>query len=152
MVNNEGVEQESLFWQAFHYAPIGMSLISLDGKILKVNPIACSLLGYKEDELRCMYIAEYIHPDDLQINTRIKQEVLEGKRDSYSAEKRLLHKDGHTISMLLTVTLVRDKNHSPLFFISQIQDISKLKKNREKFIRNKKAISTDYRKFRRYYW
>ncbi|PKR83393.1 PAS domain S-box protein [Heyndrickxia camelliae] len=138
MVNNEGVEQESLFWQAFHYAPIGMSLISLDGKILKVNPIACSLLGYKEDELRCMYIAEYIHPDDLQINTRIKQEVLEGKRDSYSAEKRLLHKDGHTISMLLTVTLVRDKNHSPLFFISQIQDISKLKKTEKNLSEIKK--------------
>lgn len=138
MVNNEGVEQESLFWQAFHYAPIGMSLISLDGKILKVNPIACSLLGYKEDELRCMYIAEYIHPDDLQINTRIKQEVLEGKRDSYSAEKRLLHKDGHIISMLLTVTLVRDKNHSPLFFISQIQDISKLKKTEKNLSEIKK--------------
>ncbi|MGV3466973.1 MAG: PAS domain S-box protein [Heyndrickxia sp.] len=138
MVNNESVEQESLFWQAFHYAPIGMALISLDGKVLKVNPIACSLLGYNEDELRCMYMDDYTHPDDLELNICLKREVLEGIRDSYSLEKRLYHKYGHIISVLLTITLVRDKNHSPLFFISQIQDISKQKKTEENLLEIKK--------------
>jgi len=138
MVNNEGVEQESLFWQAFHYAPIGMALISLDGKVLKVNPIACSLLGYKEDELRWMYIDDYTHPDDLDLNAHLKQDVLEGIRDSYSLEKRFFHKDGHAISVLLTISLVRDKNRTPLFFISQLQDISKLKLTEENLLEIKK--------------
>lgn len=138
MVNNGSVEQESLFWQAFHYAPIGMALISLDGKALKVNPIACSLIGYTEDELRSMYIDDYTHPEDLELNIFVKQEVLDGIRDSYSLEKRFFHKDGHVISVLLTITLVRDKNNRPLFFISQLQDISKQKKTEENLLEIKK--------------
>lgn len=138
MVKNECVEQESLFWQAFHYAPIGMALISLDGKALKVNPIACSLLGYTEDELRSMYINDYTHPEDLELNMIVKQEVLAGIHDSYSLEKRFFHKDGHVISVSLTISLVRDGKYRPLFFISQLQDISKQKKTEENLLEIKK--------------
>jgi two-component system, sporulation sensor kinase A len=138
MVYNEGIEQESLFWQAFHFAPIGMALISLEGKALKANPMTCSLLGYTEEELKDLYIDDYTHPDDLDLNVLVKGEVLDGVRASYSLEKRFFHKNGHIVYGLLSIILVRDNDNSPLFFISQLQDISEQKEAEKKLLEIKK--------------
>ena len=39
-------ESEARFSNAFEFAPIGIALVSLEGKWLKVNRSLCDLLGY----------------------------------------------------------------------------------------------------------
>jgi two-component system sporulation sensor kinase A len=115
---------ESLFIQAFKYAPIGMVLVALNGRFLKANPAICSILGYSELELSTLTFQEITHPEDLVLNLQLTTELLAGKRDSYQMEKRYLHKDGRIVWSLLAVSLAQDEDsHSP-FFISQIIDIS----------------------------
>src|SRR4029077_18060111 len=46
---------------------------------------------------------------------------------SYQIEQRYVHADGHELWALLTVSLVRDDRHRPLYLISQLQDISERK-------------------------
>ncbi|AFZ35091.1 signal transduction histidine kinase [Stanieria cyanosphaera PCC 7437] len=46
-------------------------------------------------------------------------------------EKRYFHKDGQIVWILLSVSLVRDKLGQPLYFIAQIQNISKRKQAEE---------------------
>ena len=52
------------------------------------------------------------------------QRMLSGDLETYQMEKRYFHKDGSIIHILLNVSLVWDEKASPLFFISQILDIT----------------------------
>ena len=46
-------------------------------------------------------------------------------------EKRYFHKNGSIVWVLLSVSLVRDKEGKPRFFISQIQDITPRKESED---------------------
>lgn len=120
-------EEERLFASAFQYAAIGMALVATDGHWLMVNKALCDLVGYEEEELLSLTFQDITHPDDLNEDLQYVQKMLAGELETYQMEKRYLHKDGSTIFILLSVSLVRDETSKPLFFISQIQNISERK-------------------------
>ena len=53
--------------------------------------------------------------------------MLDREIATYQMEKRYIHKQGHIVWVLLSVSLVRDAEGAPLNFISQIQDITERK-------------------------
>jgi PAS domain S-box-containing protein len=115
---------EENFSNAFEHAPIGMALVSPEGRWLKVNQATCNLLGYSAEELWSKTFQDITHPDDLETDLGHVQDLLAGKTSSYHMEKRYFHKDGHIVWAELGVSLVSDKQNQPLYFISQIQDIT----------------------------
>ncbi|EMP05520.1 PAS domain S-box protein [Leptospira interrogans serovar Pyrogenes str. 200701872] len=115
---------EEKFFNAFYYSGIGMALVSLEGKWLEVNSSLLDIIGYSRDEILKLTFQDITHPDDLTADLNLLQETLENKRDSYRMEKRYFHKNGSIIWGLLMVSIVRDSQKNPLFFISQIQDIT----------------------------
>jgi len=117
-------KDEKLFFNAFQYAAIGMALVSPNGEWLMVNKALCDLIGYSEDELLKLTFQKITHPDDLNENLQYVDQILSGALETYQMEKRYLHKDGSIIYVLLSVSLVKDETSSPLFFISQIQNIT----------------------------
>jgi PAS domain S-box-containing protein len=117
-------ESEERFGAVFENAAIGMALVSPDGRWLRVNPAICRLLGYSADELLQTDILSITHPEDLMMDLNYVREVLEGTRTYYDLEKRYVHKTGHAIWVLLSVSLVRDERGVPLYFISQTLDIT----------------------------
>ena len=117
-------ESEERFRSAFDYASIGMALVGLDGRWLKVNPAMSEILGYSEQEFLELTFQAITHPDDLQTNLNYAQQLLRGEIRSYEMQKRYFHKLGHEVWTLLSVSLMRDTNSQPLYFISQVQDIS----------------------------
>ncbi len=120
-------ESEQRFFSAFQHAAIGMALIHPDGHFLRVNAAVCQMLGYGEEELLALDIARLSHPDDITDEDEPLAELLAGRRESYQLEKRNLHKDGHVVHIQLSVSLVRDEQGAPLYFISQVQNISQRK-------------------------
>ncbi|MBX2842227.1 MAG: PAS domain S-box protein [Flammeovirgaceae bacterium] len=120
-------ESEERFLQVFEKAPIGMALVAPDGTLLKVNNAICKIVGYSENELLNINFQHITHPDDLKIDLENVQKVLKGEIESYNMEKRYFHKNGDTVWTLLTVSLVRDENGGPLYFIAQVQDINQRK-------------------------
>lgn len=117
------IKDEVLFTNAFKQAAIGMALVSLDGKWLKANQSVCKITGYSEEDW-FNFILQGTYSLDLHTDLEYVQDLLDEKKKSYQMEKRYLHKDGHIISVLLTVSLARDEMNNPLFFIFQIQDIT----------------------------
>ncbi len=115
---------EERFRQAFEFAGIGMALVGLDGRWMRVNKSICELVGYTERALLEKTFQDLTHPDDLAADLANVRELLDGKRRSYQMEKRYFHRDGHVVWVRLTVSLVRDAGGAPAHFISQIEDIT----------------------------
>jgi PAS domain S-box-containing protein len=124
-------ESEERFSSAFEFAPIGIALVALDGRWLKVNHAICALVGYSEAELLARTFQEITHPDDLIADMECVRRLLAGEIRSYVMEKRYIHARGHLVSILLDVSLVRDSHGQPLYFIAQIQDITERKRVEE---------------------
>jgi diguanylate cyclase (GGDEF)-like protein/PAS domain S-box-containing protein len=120
-------ESMTRFQGAFDHATIGMALVATDGRWLDVNTSLCDLVGYTAEELRATTFQAITHPEDLDIDLALVEQVLQGEIQSYQLEKRYIHKQGHIISILLCVSLVRDTAGQPLYFVSQIQDITRYK-------------------------
>jgi PAS domain S-box-containing protein len=120
-------ESEQRFAGAFEFAPIGVALVSPEGRWLKVNKAICDLVGYSDSELLARTFQEITHPDDLAADLKYVRRLLAGKIRFYSMEKRYIHAHGHFVTVLLNVSLVRDGEDQPVYFISQMQDITKRK-------------------------
>ena len=127
-------ESEELFRSAFDYAAIGMALVSSKGRWLQVNRSLCDILGYTEPELLAVNFQKVTHPDDLGTAlTQIKQ-LVKGKIPSYQMEKRYLHKQGHAVWVLWSVSRVRDTHTGAVHLIFQIQDITDRKRAEERLL------------------
>ncbi|MCP1440421.1 diguanylate cyclase (GGDEF)-like protein/PAS domain S-box-containing protein [Erwinia persicina] len=120
-------QSEARFRHAMEYSVIGMALVSPEGRFLQVNQSLCRLLGYAQTALVTMTFQMLTHPDDLAVDESKFHELLAGEIETYSHEKRYLRKDGGIVWALLATSLVRDSEQRPLYFISQIEDISDLK-------------------------
>ncbi|MGD1912938.1 MAG: PAS domain S-box protein [Rivularia sp. (in: cyanobacteria)] len=123
-VEEQLLESEELFRLAFKDAAIGMALVAPDGRWLKVNRALCEIVGYSESELLKTTFQEITHPDDLETDLGYVHQMLVGEIRTYQMEKRYFHSSGYIVWILLSVSLVRDKQQQPLYFISQIQDIT----------------------------
>jgi diguanylate cyclase (GGDEF)-like protein/PAS domain S-box-containing protein len=120
------------FRSAFDNAPIGMALVGLEGQWLDVNQALCDLVGYTREQLRERTFQDLTHPDDLDADLALVDDVLAGRRTTYQMHKRYIHADGRVIWALLSVSLATDEDGRPLHFISQIQDFSERRELEER--------------------
>src|SRR5918994_5463864 len=120
-------EMRDRFRSIFDHAPIGVAMVSLEGRYLQVNRSLCEILGYTEEELQALTWQEITHPDDLAASSAYARRIVEGEFPKYHLDKRFLHADGHTVWASLSVSLVRDSEGEPLYFVSQIQDVTERK-------------------------
>jgi two-component system sporulation sensor kinase A len=121
------LEQINLYDLAFNNASIGMALISRTGGFIKVNDFLCDMLGYEMDEVLAFDFQTITHPEDLDMNMKYVASILGGEIDAYHMEKRYIHKLGHSVWAMLIVSVIRDAYGKPLFFFSQIHDITAAK-------------------------
>jgi len=117
-------ESQERFQAAFTHAAIGMALVAPSGVFLRVNPSLCGFLGYSADELLARTFQELTHPDDLEADVAQVNWMLSDEIRTYQMEKRYLRKDGRVVWAQLCVSLVRDGAGAPLYFISEIKDIT----------------------------
>ncbi len=121
-------ESEERFRGAFEFAAIGMALVSPEGRWLRVNRSLCKIIGYTADELLASDFQSITYEEDLDTDVDYMRRMLDGSLSHYDMEKRYLHKDGHHVWVLLSVSLVRDTSDQSMYFVSQIQDISERKR------------------------
>jgi PAS domain S-box-containing protein len=134
-------EDNKLFQSAFKFASIGMAIVSPTGHWLMVNSSLCQMIGYTEEEIGNLTFQHITHPDDLKQDLDLVGRTLKGEINSYQMEKRYFHKNGSIVWAILSVSLIRDIEQNPLYFISQIQDITQLKKAEKQIAETEKLTA-----------
>jgi PAS domain S-box-containing protein len=125
-------ESEEQFRALFESTSVAMAMGDLTtGRLLRLNDTYTSMLGYTLEDLADKKFMEITHPEDRVADRAGFERMLRGEIPSYSSEKRLLHKDGHSIWCLVTANLVYDTAGQPLRSVAVIHDISGRKRMEE---------------------
>jgi diguanylate cyclase (GGDEF)-like protein/PAS domain S-box-containing protein len=117
-------EADRRFELAFELAPIGVALVSLNGRLLRVNRALCEMFGYSQEELLGTSLQEVDESEDLEGDLEQFGGMLRGELSSYEMEKSFAAKDGSRVWASVSTSLVRSDDDQPLYFIAQIVDVT----------------------------
>lgn len=137
-------DQEHLFTQTFNQSAVGMALSSMEGVWLKANPGLQQLLGYREQEMLNQTWQAMTHPDDLPRELPLFQELIDGKRQHYRLEKRMLRADGRHCWVQLSVTLCKSRTVAP-HLIAVFADLTERKLAEEKLLQLQLGLAMQVR-------
>lgn len=119
--------KDKLFENIFENAPNGIAVVGLDYRWVKVNHSLTELLGYSETEFYSMKFPDITHKDDVDVEIEQLNKLLNRDIDRYQIEKRYFHKDGNVVWTLVSGSMEIHTDGTPLYFISQVVDITKQK-------------------------
>ncbi|MES0135041.1 PAS domain S-box protein [Mesorhizobium sp. RSR565B] len=123
-------ESEQRFRRAMEDSAIGIAIVGLDGRIHETNPAFAAMLGYSKQEIEALTFFQITHPDDVQIGRETMDGMRAGTVNAFHFEKRYLRKDGTPVWAHLAGSVIRDeKSGSPLYLVSQIEDIDARKQS-----------------------
>lgn len=117
-------ETQALFDTAFGMAPIGMTLVTAKGRIHRVNRAMTTMLGQPDGALVGRHFADVTHPDDVAASLARFTAAMTSDEGGYRIEKRYRHVDGHSVHVMLAVSVVRDPAGRPLHCLTQVDDVS----------------------------
>jgi len=133
-------ESEERFRATFEQAAVGIAHVAPDGRWLRVNQRLCDIVGYSRKELSALTFQDITHPEDLETDLENVQQVLANEISSYDMEKRYIRKDGSPIWINLTVSLVREADGAPKYFIAVIEDIAHRKQTEAMLARRREEL------------
>jgi len=125
------MESEQRFRLVFEHTALGLVRNGLDGQYLEVNDAWCEMFGYTRGEVfdRRMGWQGITHPDDIEATSQLLRRLLAGEMESFNIELRYLRKDGKTLWGSVAVSLIRDEQRKPKYFVSAIQDVTEHKQS-----------------------
>ncbi|MFJ3483573.1 diguanylate cyclase domain-containing protein [Pseudomonas sp. NPDC090202] len=114
---------EAGYRSMFELASVGIALVAPDGGWISVNTALCDILGYTADELKYLTFQDITHPDDLNSDLELLNQLIDNEIDRYQLEKRYVRKDGRAVWASLGVTKKLSEEGHLEYFIAIIQDI-----------------------------
>ncbi len=126
-------ESEDLFQKTFEQAAVGIAHVSLVGNFMRINQKFCDIVGYSRQEMLKLTFQDITHPDDLSADLNNVQRLLDQDIDNYTMEKRYFRKNKTIVWINLRVSLVRNNNGEPTYFIAVVEDITERKQAEDKF-------------------
>jgi PAS domain S-box-containing protein len=117
-------DSEEKLRSAFANAAIGFALTTPDGRYIDANPAYCKLCGYSLGELRAAVFPELIHPEDRAHNLDLIGAMLGGDVADFVVENRYVRKDGATVWVRESVSLVRDAGGAAKWVIALVEDVT----------------------------
>ena len=134
-------ESEARFRAMFDNTAVGVALMTLDRRIVQVNPTVTRLTGYAAEEMTGFDPSHMIYEPDRYVDRELFTELVTGKRNQYLMEKRYLRKDGSLFWGRVNFALVRDAEEKPHYIVGIIEEITEEKRAAERLA----AQETEYR-------
>ena len=130
-----------LFHAIFNLAAVGMAQVSLEGSWQRINQKLCDILGYSNAEMLQRSLLEISHPEDVASYLEQIHRLLAGEIGTYAIEMRFIRKKGSIVWVNLTVSLVRDPDGGPKYFIAIVEEIEKRKQAEEQLRESEEKFS-----------
>ncbi len=138
------LRNEEHFHKIFEEGPLGMAIIGLDYRFVKVNIKLCQMLGYTEQELTGLTFLDITHTDDIDMDVKLAHQVFIGEIPYYNIEKRYIKKNREILWINLTASVIRDESGKPLYGLAMIEDITDHKILHEKSQKQAEELRTLY--------
>jgi PAS domain S-box-containing protein len=119
-------ESESRFRAIYEQSQFGIAIVTIeDWRFIAANPAYCKMLGYSEEELKDLTVADVTHPDD------IAPEREADRAGGFLIEKRHLHKNGEAVWTSVSVTILTDAMGKPLYRVGMLENVSQRRASEE---------------------
>ena len=141
-------QSEERFRATFEQAAVGIVQVGLDGEWLRLNDKFCDIVGYKREELGAVSVFELVSPDDFERDFDRGVRMLAGELRDYTEEKLIVGKDGRSVWINLTVSLVHDDADEPRYFIAVAEEIGKRKQAEEERQRTQEQLRQSEERFK----
>ncbi len=116
-------ESEERFRVTFEQAPIGVSLIDLEGRFLQVNDAYCRTVGRSREELLQLGPEAITHPDDVAATRHAFAVLADGTAPMVRFEKRYVDARGDFVWVELSGSALRDDSGRTQYFMGMVQDL-----------------------------
>lgn len=117
-------ESEQRFRAVFDHAAVGIAVLDIDGTWRQANSSFCNMLEYTVEELYQQPWQQTTHPDDIAAEDEQLQRLTAHELSSYTREKRYISRQGKTLWGNVSVSVVRDAQGAPQYFIEVVEDIT----------------------------
>ena len=118
---------DNLYRLMFLNAPVGMALVSREGRFMEVNPRLCQMLGYTYAELLELSFQQITFPEDLATSLEQLRQLNAGEVRRISLDKRYQRRDGSGFWVTVTSSAILDESNQPICYIATYEDISEKK-------------------------
>ena len=124
-------DSQALFGALFEQSATGLTVVSIEGRFLRVNRALCRMTGFGSKELLEKNVRDITYPDDFDRQNTFRREILSGQSRYRTYEKRYVRKNGSLLWVRITATAVPRADGKVQCFVGLIQDITALKAAQE---------------------
>jgi len=117
-------DSQRLWATAFDRAPVGMAVVDLDGRWLRVNDAYCRMFGFDRAELLGKTFRDLTHADDLADEVAWLRRAATGQSDAHERERRYIARDGSIVWVDMRSETIRDDDGDPAYILSVLQNIT----------------------------
>lgn len=104
------------------HAPIGIALVSLEGRFERVNEAFCAIFGFSAEEFAELDFEKVTPPEDLDHDRSLLRQVRDGEIPHYRSRKHYLRANGEVLWADISVSMVRSGRGKPLHFVAYVID------------------------------
>ena len=109
----------------FEQAPVGMVRSDVGGPITEVNETFSRMLGYAPEDMVGREQTTFVHPDERSAAAAALASLRTLAGGAYYATaRRGRHKSGESIHSIISVSVARDAEGTPLFLVAVIEDVT----------------------------
>lgn len=94
----------------FNNAAVGIAEVDEKDRFIAANDRIYEILGYNREELLGMDVDQITSPQDRPRSDELNRQLIEGRFNTFSYEKRYLRRDGSPIWVHVTASAIRDSN------------------------------------------
>ena len=137
-------QKNNFYSKIFENSPISMFVCNNDGFFVEVNDGFSNLTGYSKEELRDMNYKHITPKEYLEEEIEFMQKNILDGYNIINFEKKYITKNNKIVWVSLSITVLRDNNNKPEFYIGTCENITEkrfLEQNLKEI--NKKLTQTN---------